>query len=356
MSTGAGDPARPAAGRLVREILYLSEEERAWIFQWLREDLARFDLEQHPADQLNQRMQEARAVLRRVAEHLGLTEEEDQLAMKMRDFNQAPEEVREGWSAAKVADAHKSSWQLAKQVAFTSSLLPASDAQEWARVRHIQRLGSSGALQLTGVGEWLETRPAKKTVAAYNAWRAQQNPKREQQGLLPLVTGQSIVVSWRCSWTELVEAVGEGKAPPVRTGDSELDGADEHSPGEDAAETLRIKDLRAQPVAAPRDLIADPRLRARRLNVARRAVKLNPVQLSERASLQDQFVGRIETGASDKPGYEKMIALAQALELSLDYFATDDGRSGFPSNAERGAGKKRRGDPVRRAKRARKPR
>jgi hypothetical protein len=144
-------------------------------------------------------MQEARAALRRAAEHLGLAGQADRLAMKMRDFNEVPEEVREGWSAAKVAAAHKSSWQLAKRVAFTSALLPTSDAQEWARVRHLPRHGSSGALQLTGVREWLDTRPAKRTMAAYNAWRAQENPKREQQGLLPLVAGQSAVVSWRCS-------------------------------------------------------------------------------------------------------------------------------------------------------------
>jgi transcriptional regulator with XRE-family HTH domain len=63
-----------------------------------------------------------------------------------------------------------------------------------------------------------------------------------------------------------------------------------------------------------------------------------------------QFVVRIETGAVDRPGLEKMISLAQALGLSLDYFATDDGRTGFPTKAERGAGKHPRGDPVKRAK------
>ncbi|HSS32333.1 MAG TPA: helix-turn-helix transcriptional regulator [Solirubrobacterales bacterium] len=337
---------------MVREILFLSEEERAWLFQWLREDLARWNLEQHPADQLNERMQEARAVLRRVADHLGLGEEE-RLALTMGEFNAAPESVREGWKAARVAAPHKDSWPEAKRVAFTSGLLPASDAQEWARVRHLPHQGSSGALQLTGVREWLDTSPAKKTMASYNQWRVKENKKHKQQGLLSLVTAQSIVTSWRCSWPDLVQAVSEGNAPPVR---DEGGAAEQGQQGQSAPKAPAIDDLRAEPVAAPSDLIADPRLRARRLNVARRALGLNAVQLSERAGIQEQLVGRIETGATDRPGYEKMLALARTLELPLDYFATDDGRKGFPSSAERGAGTKRKKiDPVRRAQRARKP-
>jgi transcriptional regulator with XRE-family HTH domain len=343
---------RPAVKHLVREILFLPEEERAQFFKWLREDLSRFGLEEHASDQLNQRMQDARAALRRVVAHLGLTETEDQLALKMREFNAAPEKARGGWTARRIADAHKSSWGLAKQVAFTSASLPVSDAQDWTRMRHLPRHGRSSELHLIGVREWLDTKPKKKTVAAYDNWRGEQNEVRREHGQLPLVTAQTIVQAWHCSWPDLIEAVARDEAPSSKEiRDEPADGdpgqpsvptgePGEGEPGDEPGEgeprdVPSISDLRELPVAAPKDLTADPALRARRTNVARRAMGLTPSELSLRAGLNDQFIGRLELGRTDKPGYEKMLALSGALGLSLDYFATDDGRDGFPSETER---------------------
>jgi hypothetical protein len=111
----------------------LPELERVWLFERLREDFDAVDMKQHQIDRLNKRMSEAVKTLERVAEHLRLKGQKAQLALTMREFDAAPEKVRGGWKARRIADALHGSWALAKAVAFEGAVLPVASEHQWKR-------------------------------------------------------------------------------------------------------------------------------------------------------------------------------------------------------------------------------
>jgi len=164
---GTKSQAEQLARELAREALFLPDRWRAWLLRAISEDLDAADLEQHRHEVLNARMSEAVRVLEQVAEHLQL-DQEQRLALTMREFDAAPEKVREAWQARKVADAIRGSWELAKSIAFTDEHLPVKAERQWERSKGLTRKRRETAFALGGLARWLETKPERKQRQDYD--------------------------------------------------------------------------------------------------------------------------------------------------------------------------------------------
>lgn len=300
--------AEQLARELAREALFLPDRWRAWLLTAISEDLNAADLEQHRHEVLNARMSEAVRVLEQVAKHLKL-DQEQRLALTMRKFDAAPEKIREGWRARKVADAIRGSWQLAKSIAFTNQRLPVAPERYWERSKGLARKRREAAFALGGVAQWLETKPQAKTKAAYTRWSKQENQKLDKD-LKPLMQAKSVLRIWRFPWTEVVKAVEEG-----------------HLPGEDNDGVEQ-----EQPQAASSDepsrshiFLLDPELRARRLRSARMKRGWSMKAVANAANLDVSTLASLERGEIKQPAFESIAKLAEVLDLQLNDFARADG-------------------------------
>jgi DNA-binding Xre family transcriptional regulator len=295
--------AEQLARELAREALFLPDRWRAWLLTAISEDLAAADLEQHRFEILNARMSEAVRVLEQVAKHLKL-DQEQRLALTMREFDAAPEKIREGWRARKVADDIRGSWQLAKSIAFDNKRLPVAPERKWERGRGLRRKRREAAFALGGVAQWLETKPAKKTQAAYEQWSKQENQKRDKD-LKPLLHGKGIWKIWLLPWPEIVKAVEDKRLPGEatrRAEKSETDAVSADAPSRNHA------------------FVLDPKLRAQALRSAREARGWSIKEVAEAASLDPSTLASLERGQVQQPAFENIAKLAEVLDLQLNDF------------------------------------
>lgn len=209
------DPHENLAREIVREALRLPERQRIWVFERLREDLASARSKPREADQINQRMRQAAQALKRAAEHLNLTGEQERLALTIRAYDQIPEKIREGWSAKRVRGAFIGSWELAKGVAFTDMRLPVATALKAKRRKALGQKPRSNAFAINSLCEWLAQNPATKTVSAYDQWRQQHN-RELPDGRRPAPTKEAIRAHWQGPWSEIVLAAEEDRLPAKR--------------------------------------------------------------------------------------------------------------------------------------------
>lgn len=143
---------------------------------------------------------EALRVMRSVVEHVGLA---DAAKLRVRDFDAAPEEVRDGWSHSRVLRAW-GTWTLARQA------LTGGRKTETARQRALRSAFGTRRLMsddyLAGVREWLATDPPKVTEPAYHDWVRERN-RSLQEGALPYPGPQSIRMGLNLLWRTVVEIV-----------------------------------------------------------------------------------------------------------------------------------------------------
>ena len=303
------DPAEQLARELAREAGYLPDRWRAWLLDQLRRDHQAADLEQQRIDQLNQRMSDAAAVLNRAAEHLRLTEQADQLTLKMREFDAAPSSVRGDWTARRVAEAIRGSWRLAKAVAFTNEPLPVAAERKYERAKGLARKRRESGFALSAVADWLATEPTSKAKKEYERWR------REQTSTGKRSIPSSEAIRGRLSnplWKEIVAAVEAGQL------------SDEQVPDEKAgSESVKQENPRSRRRGS-RGYVLDPDLRARLIHEGREAKGLTGRQLAKEIGVDPGHLGRVERGEIKQTTFETIVKLAIALDLSLDDFATRD--------------------------------
>jgi DNA-binding Xre family transcriptional regulator len=295
--------AEQLARELAREALFLPDRWRAWLLTAISEDLNAADMEQHRFEVLNARMSEAVRILEQVAKHLKL-DQEQRLALTMRDFDAAPEKIREGWRARKVADDIRGSWQLAKSIAFNNKSLPVAPERHWERGRGLPRKRREAAFALSGVAQWLETKPKEKTKAAYGRWNKQENQKRDKD-LKPLLQGKGIWRIWPFPWPEIVKAVEDQRLPgeaAKQTDEEEADAVSTDVPARDHT------------------FVLDPKLRAQRLRSAREARGWSIKEVADAASLDPSTLASLERGQVQQPAFENIAKLAEVLGLQLNDF------------------------------------
>ena len=324
-SPSGQEPGEYLVKELAREILRLPERDRAWIFSWLRQDLASTDIGVDEMDEVNERMTKAIRVLDAVAKHLKLTSEDARLALTMREFDAAPRSVREDWPAQRVRRAYAGSWPLAKAVAFGSKSLPTTTMQHWKRKQELTTRDRQYTFHLSAIWEWLQLKPSSKTRVAYDEWRKQHN-KELPPGRRPVAGPGVIQKWWDAPWVEIIKAVEEDRLPKSRQRkrDSErvkLDG---------------LPDPFAAQSAEPKDFKLDGSLLARRVRAARLARGWSQTKLAEEAQISTAVIRRIESGEGQEPSFNSVARMVIAFGISLDLFLTDDGQTGLPPPPPRG--------------------
>jgi DNA-binding Xre family transcriptional regulator len=304
MATAEKDPAEQLAREIAREALFLPDRWRAWLITALGEDLANPDFERHRLEVLNARMSEAVRVLEAVAEHLQL-DPNQRLALTMREFDTAPEKVRESWRARQVADALRGSWSLAKGVAFGNERLPVAAERLWERRKKLKRKRRESAFALSGIAQWLGTKPKEKTRAVYKEWSKLENKKLEP-GQKPFLQGAGLWKRWPLPWPEIVQAVEDGRLPG-ETGES--------------ADKEEVEVVSGAPTRS-HVFILDPQLRARRLRSAREAQGWSLTEVADGAGLDPSTVKKLERATVKQPGFENIARLAEVLGLDLNDFVS----------------------------------
>lgn len=302
-----GTPAEQLAREIVREAEFLPDKWRLWLAEQIEKDFQAIDLEQREVEQLNRKLSEAIEVLRRVAKHLKLADDEALASLTMPMFDAAPERVRQGWKSRRVAKVMRGSWNLAKGTAFGDERLPVIQERERERREGLARKRRESAFSLSGLDAWLATEPKAKTRAAYERWRKNQN-RQQRTGLKPLPGQEAIRERWQLTWAEIVEAVERGRIP----------GEDEAEQGTKAEPSRKLSTS-----VAPRSqrYVLDSKLRARRIREARKAKGLTLNQLALQVGTNRSHLGKIENGKAKQPSFELVAKLAEALDLTLDDFA-----------------------------------
>lgn len=324
------NPTEQLAREIAREAMFLPERERVWLFEQFRQDLAEVDLGQYEIDLLNKRMSEAVEALDRVAEHLCLVDEQSRLALTMRQFDAAPEAIRERWNARRVADAMRRSWELAKAVAFGSEHLPVVAERQWKYKNQLSRKRREGRFSLTCIHDWLATEPEKRTLAAYDQWRRAHN-QQLAAGEKAALGHRAILRRWpSCSWAEILEAVEqerlpEADAPPDSPDEEQGDETNKRDADSAASEQVELSDTLPP-------LILDPRMRGRRFKTAREARGWTIKELSAKVGIDPSTLRLIERGKTRQSNFERIATLAHLLGLSLDALITEPGSLAEPGS------------------------
>ena len=77
------------------------------------------------------------------------------------------------------------------------------------------------------------------------------------------------------------------------------------------------------------------KLFGRRLKVLRKANKLNQAELAEKVGIETKYLSNIETGRRS-PSFEKVVALAKALEVSMSALFSFDHEKPIPRYSRSG--------------------
>jgi hypothetical protein len=185
------------AAALLQNFAGLTDEEQLLAYEAITEYLGAGETRLVVDPEIEERA-EALRVMRAVVEHLG---RDDASKLLVREFNEAPEKVREEWKSGRVIRAW-GTWVLARQA------LSGARKTETARQRSLRSVYGSTKLStddyLAGVRAWLATDPPKVTQLAYMDWRKEWNNTRPE-GALPYPVPASIRQGLNLTWRTTVE-------------------------------------------------------------------------------------------------------------------------------------------------------
>jgi DNA-binding XRE family transcriptional regulator len=285
-----------------------------WLYEHLRDELPAIDWEQHRIDLLGARMSAAISSLERAADHLGLEDQKSRLRLTIQQFDSAPEEIRDGWRARQVAKVLRGSWSLAKGIAFAGERLPVKAELSWKRAQGLTRKRRESEFALSGIEDWLETKPAKKTRNAYDVWVKSRNAELDQDQR-PIQAGKSLYTRFSVPWSEIVKAVEEKRVP----GEVKALATGLATPESEAADSpAQLRAVRSDP-AQPLKL--DPIYRAKLLQAARKERGWTVPEAARRAGLSASQLAKIEQGRIRNSSFESWAKLAHLFDLSLDALA-----------------------------------
>lgn len=185
------------AAALLERFIALTGEEQLLAYEALTEYLQAGEKRLVVDPELEERS-DALRLMRAVAEHLRIA---DAGQLLVRQFNAAPEDVREGWTSSRVIRAW-GTWRLARQA------LTGGRATQTARQRALRSAYGVTRLRaddyLAGVRAWLATDPPKLTAAAYYDWVREQN-RSLPEGAMPYPAPLAIRHGLSLVWGATVE-------------------------------------------------------------------------------------------------------------------------------------------------------
>jgi hypothetical protein len=193
---------RPVA-TLFKRFTELTGEEQLIAYETFRDYLVAGEHTVEVDPVLDERRQAIR-VMRRVLDHYKRVEPR---ALTLKQFDDAPEDVREGWQSRRVTSAYGGSWKLARNE------LAGLRRKETAHQRAIRRHAALNKLKAedywTAIREWLATNPPKESSLHYDDWRKEKNASLIPSDLRAPSVG-ALRRSLHISWPDAV-AIAKGK-------------------------------------------------------------------------------------------------------------------------------------------------
>lgn len=191
-----------AAGALFKRFTELPDAEQLASYQAIHEYLSGRNVEVKIDRQLEAQAGAVEAI-RRVVEHLRL---DDVTQLTVKAFDAAPDEIREGWTVARVIKAH-GTWRAAREVAAGERAVGTARQQSVRRGRGSWKLRSDD--YFASVERWLATDPPKTGTLDYNQWAREWNATRSE-GDLRVPGYRAVAVALGLRW-EVVLAVARGE-------------------------------------------------------------------------------------------------------------------------------------------------
>jgi predicted DNA-binding transcriptional regulator AlpA len=195
---------------ILHRISLLSEKDQLLAYEAIR-DYLRDGAKVSGDAEIDERAESLR-VLQAVAEHYRLP---DARALTGKQFDEAPEALREGWGTSRVIRVWKR-WRFAQDALSGAHAKPTAKQRASRRALGVGRLTTDD--YLASVRDWLATKPASLGTAAYNEWRKEQN-QNLAEGHLPRPVFSSIRSGLGMNLASILE---------VARGDLEIEDAPKH--------------------------------------------------------------------------------------------------------------------------------
>jgi len=191
---------------VLRRIYRLPVREQLMVHRALREYLGGAAGEEDVLDKQIGEREAALDAMRRVAAHLGLA---DGVAPSTSQYRQAPQALTKGWSVTRIAGAW-GRYRFAQQ-AFRGEAVPETSAQVSLRRSTSGRDGGRET-HLSGVRQWLETRPSSMKEPDYDQYAKRRNSEiaRGKAGGARLIKAQSVIRALGLHWPEVLSLAGDG--------------------------------------------------------------------------------------------------------------------------------------------------
>lgn len=182
----ASELPRPVAA-LLRRLTELSEQDQLLAYEAIRDYLAGANPSIGGDAQLDGRL-EALRVMRAVVEHYRL---EDPRKLGVKQFDEAPEEIREGWRSGQII-------RVFAKWGFARDALAGARPRETTRQRALRSRTGASRLQtddyLASVRDWLATKPPKTRPQDYDGWVSEQRVLAFDGKSEPLVRPRSAAI------------------------------------------------------------------------------------------------------------------------------------------------------------------
>lgn len=183
---------------ILQRVTILSEQDQLLAYETIRDYLIAGGKSVPADEQLDERGQALR-VMRAVMEHYRLG---DPRELEVKQFDAAPEEVREGWKSGRIIRVWVK-WKFARDALAGSKPRPTARqraVRSKARVRDVRSDD-----YLAGVREWLATKPPKLVIRDYDAWVTERNAARSAD-TLPVARYLRIHNALTLSWKSILRA------------------------------------------------------------------------------------------------------------------------------------------------------
>lgn len=164
------------ASALFRRFTELSDADQLQTYQVILDYLTSRNIDLKPDPKLEARAGATEAI-RRVVEHLGI---DDPTKLEVKAFSSAPPEVRQGWTVARVINAH-GTWRAAREVAAGERAATTARQRAVQRGRGAQHLRSDD--YIAAVRRWLDDAPPRLGTLDYDDWAREWNATRAEGAL-----------------------------------------------------------------------------------------------------------------------------------------------------------------------------
>lgn len=182
---------------LLKRFALLPEGDQLLLYQEIRDYLVAGRTDLVRDRQLDERA-EALRIMRAVLEHYKLA---DPTKLEVKQFNAAPDELREGWHSSRIVRAF-ATWRFAREALAGGK--PRSTARQRSYLSAARTTRLSREDHIASVIAWLDTNPPKVTIRDYDDWARERNSALGE-GDLRAALSRTVTFHLQLTWATILK-------------------------------------------------------------------------------------------------------------------------------------------------------